>query len=79
PEDTANSPAVTKKYLLLNIADDGYMSLMEGGGTREDLKVPDTEVGERIRTLYDEGKEVEITVTATRLEENVTDAKESTE
>merc|ERR1712146_801787 len=44
-------PNVSKhEYQLIDISDEGFMSLMDDDGTmKEDLKVPDGEVGEQIR------------------------------
>ena len=39
----------------LDIAEDGFMSLMtEGGETKDDVKVPDGEVGDKINKLFRE-------------------------
>jgi len=45
-----NVPNVSRKdYQLVDITDDGYMSLMDDGGeTKEDIKVPDNELGKEI-------------------------------
>lgn len=37
----------------LDISDDGYLSLMsDDGDTKDDVKVPDGEVGEKINKLF---------------------------
>merc|ERR1711915_656676 len=42
-----------KEYTLLNISDDGFLSLMaDDGETKDDVKVPDGEVGEKIEKLF---------------------------
>eukprot|EP00698_Gefionella_okellyi_P004022 TRINITY_DN13732_c0_g1_i1.p2 TRINITY_DN13732_c0_g1~~TRINITY_DN13732_c0_g1_i1.p2 ORF type:complete len:155 (-),score=14.79 TRINITY_DN13732_c0_g1_i1:63-527(-) len=52
-----------KDYTLLDIMEDGYISLMdEAGNIKEDLKSPEGELGERIRADFDEGKELLLTV-----------------
>lgn len=44
-------------YQLLNI-DNGYMSLLaDSGDIREDLRVPDTDVGKEIDTKFSAGEE----------------------
>merc|ERR1712035_69342 len=52
-----NVPNVTRKdYSLLNI-EDGFLSLMDDSGDqREDIKVPDGEVGEEIKSKFDAGE-----------------------
>jgi len=43
----------------INIEEDGFLSLMDDSGdTREDVKLPDGEVGDRIKKMLDEGKDV---------------------
>lgn len=50
-------------YQLTDISDDGYLSLMsDNGDLREDLKVPEGEVGAQLRTEYDAGKDILCTV-----------------
>ncbi|XP_008306100.1 eukaryotic translation initiation factor 5A-1 [Cynoglossus semilaevis] len=49
-------------YQLLNI-DNGYMSLLaDSGDIREDLRVPDTDVGKEIDTKFSAGEEFLVTV-----------------
>ena len=63
-------PSVSRiSYQLLNLEDgeERFMSLMEIGGksdgsAREDVKCPDGVMGEKLRRLVGEGKEVEIVV-----------------
>lgn len=46
-------------YQLTDISDDGYLSLMtDGGDIREDLKVPDGDLGNQLRSEFDAGKEL---------------------
>merc|ERR1712154_692522 len=53
-------PNVTRtEYPLLDISDDDFLSLMlPDGSTKEDLRLPAGETGEKIRELFDQGKEV---------------------
>ena len=54
-------PNVTRtEYNLMDINNDGYLSLMEENGkVKEDLKLPyeiDPELSEKIKAMFDEGK-----------------------
>mmetsp|Transcript_10692 Transcript_10692/g.17485 ORF Transcript_10692/g.17485 Transcript_10692/m.17485 type:complete len:160 (+) Transcript_10692:150-629(+) len=78
------APFVTvSTYDLLDVADDGYCSLMdENGETREDLKCPDENspdknLGERIRKALAAGKEVTVSVTKAMESEVITDFRET--
>jgi translation initiation factor 5A len=50
-------PFVTRTSgMVLDIDDEGYLSLMDvEGGCKEDMKVPETKVGEKLRKLFEEG------------------------
>merc|ERR1719498_1782193 len=51
------------EYTLLDISDDGFLSLLlPDGSTKEDLRLPTNDDGEKIRELFDAGKEVIIAV-----------------
>lgn len=44
---------------LTDISDDGYLCLMaDNGDLREDLKIPDGDLGTQLRADYDAGKEL---------------------
>lgn len=46
-------------YQLTDISDDGYLCLMaDNGELREDLKVPDGELGAQLRADHEAGKEL---------------------
>merc|ERR1711977_101994 len=69
-------PNVTRReYTLLDISDDGFVSLMEDSGdTKDDLKLPSgTEDLEGVATFlqegFDEGKDVIVTVLSAMNEE----------
>ncbi|QKX53464.1 uncharacterized protein TRUGW13939_00543 [Talaromyces rugulosus] len=66
-----------KEFQLLDITDDGFLSLMDdGGNTKDDVKVPDGEVGDRINKLFtDEGKDVSVTVMSAMGEEVAVECK----
>ena len=66
-------------YQLLGISDDGYVSLMnDAGEVRDDLKLPDGEIGAKIRTDYDAGSDLLCTVLKACGEECVIAVKNST-
>ncbi|KAH7815450.1 Translation initiation factor 5A [Monocercomonoides exilis] len=47
------------EYSLVDVQDDGFVSLMlESGATREDLKLPEGEVGENLKQAFDDGKDL---------------------
>ncbi|KUL88472.1 hypothetical protein ZTR_05369 [Talaromyces verruculosus] len=72
-------PNVTRKeYQLLDVTDDGFLSLMdEAGNTKDDVKKPDGEIGDRIDKLFtEEGKDVNVTVMSAMGEEVAVEAKE---
>ncbi|KAF2771821.1 eukaryotic translation initiation factor 5A-2 [Teratosphaeria nubilosa] len=68
-----------QEYQLLDITDDGFLSLMtDNGDTKDDVKVPDGEVGDKITKLFtDEGKETNVIVLTAMGEESAIDAKEA--
>ncbi|KAF7597093.1 Eukaryotic translation initiation factor 5A [Aspergillus hancockii] len=68
-----------KEYQLLDITDDGFLSLMDdNGSTKDDVKVPDNEVGEKInRMFHDEGKDCNIVVLTAMNEECAMECKEA--
>jgi len=57
-----NAQSHKHKLLLLqltDISDDGYLCLMaDNGDLREDLKVPDGELGAQLRADFEAGKEL---------------------
>jgi translation initiation factor 5A len=43
----------------LDVTDDDFLSLMDdAGNTKDDVKLPDGEVGDKIRKMLDDGKDV---------------------
>merc|ERR1712093_337272 len=64
-------PNVTRnEYTLVNI-DDGYLNLMTTeGGEKNDVKVPDNEVGEQIEKDFEDGKELVVTIVTAMGEEH---------
>jgi translation initiation factor 5A len=73
-------PNVTRReYQLLDISDDGYLSLMsDDGDTKDDVKIPDGDVGDKINKLYKiEEKDTNVTILTAMGEEAAIDAKEA--
>merc|ERR1712193_370165 len=69
----------SKKYQLLDISDDGFLSLMtDDGDTKDDVKVTDGEVGDRINKLFkEEEKDVNVVILTAMGEQACMDAKEA--
>jgi len=73
-------PNVTRKeYQLLDISEDGFLSLMDDAGTpKEDVKLPEGETGDKIKKLFvDENKDTNVIVLTAMGEELAMDAKEA--
>ncbi|KAJ5412314.1 uncharacterized protein N7487_006673 [Penicillium crustosum] len=70
---------IRKEYQLLDITEDGFMSLMtDSGDTKDDVKVPDNEVGEKINQMFTtEEKECNIVVLTAMGEEAAMECKEA--
>ena len=71
-------PNVRKaEYPLLDI-DEEFMSLMcDDGSTKDDVKIPDNEIGEKIKSEFEEGKDLLIAVVSAMGEEHCLSWKES--
>lgn len=66
-----------KDYQLLNI-DDGFLQLMDDAGDpKDDLKVPDTDIGKEIQEKFDDGENIMITVLTSMGEELAIGVKQS--
>merc|ERR1712217_428180 len=74
-----NVPNVNRtEYQLLDISEDGFLSLMKPDGTtKDDLKLPEGEDGEKLQALFDDGKEVLVTVLSAMGMEQAKTFKES--
>ncbi|KAI9846587.1 MAG: Eukaryotic translation initiation factor 5A [Sclerophora amabilis] len=73
-------PNVTRKeYQLLDISDDGFLNLMSDDGvTKDDVKIPDGEVGEKLERFFKiEEKDTNVVVLTSMGEEACIDAKEA--
>ncbi|EEQ92387.1 translation initiation factor eIF5A [Blastomyces dermatitidis] len=68
-----------KEYQLLDITDDNFLSLMsDDGSLKDDVKLPEGEVGEKIERLFrTEEKETNVVVLTAMGEEVAMDAKEA--
>lgn len=71
-------PNVRKnEYPLLDI-DEGFFSLMQDdGSTKDDVKVPDNELGRKIEEDFAAGKELLVSVTSSMGEEHCLGYKEA--
>jgi len=63
-------PNVTRtEYQLIDI-DDGYFNLMDSDGSpKDDVKVPDSDIGKEMKTAFDDGRDLLITIIAAMGEE----------
>ncbi|ETN46258.1 eukaryotic translation initiation factor 5A [Cyphellophora europaea CBS 101466] len=67
-----------REFQLLDITDDDFLSLMDdSGNTKDDVKLPDGDLGDRIKKMVDDGKDVNVIVMAAMGEELAMDAKEA--
>lgn len=71
-------PVISREdWICVDVSRDGFASLMnEAGDTKEDLKVPDDEVGQKIRELLEGGSSVSATVLKAMGLEKIVDCKE---
>ncbi|KAI9265040.1 translation protein SH3-like domain-containing protein [Phascolomyces articulosus] len=68
---------VRREFSLINI-DDGFLSLMlEDGSTKEDVKLPDNEIGQQMEADFEEGKDLLVSVVAAMGEEHALSYKEA--
>lgn len=71
-------PNVRKNEFPLLDIDEGFMSLMnEDGSTKDDVKIPDNEIGKAIEVAFGEGKDLLISVTSAMGEEHCLAWKEA--
>ncbi len=65
------------EYTLLDI-DDGYLNLFTSDGdTKDDVRVPEGELGDSIQSAFDDGKDLLITVISAMGEEAAISFKEA--
>lgn len=61
-----------KEFQLVDIAGDGFVSLLnDDGTTKDDLKMPEGELGDQIKGDFNAGKDVLVTVQAACGEEQI--------
>ena len=55
---------------LVNIEDDGYLSLMDDNGEqKEDVRVPENDCGKEIQSKFDSGESILVTILTSMGEE----------
>jgi len=65
------------EYSLMDI-DDGFLHmLLPDGSTKEDVKLPDDNLGKQIKDAFDDGKELMVTIVAAMGEEAAVSFKEA--
>ncbi|CAO3628687.1 unnamed protein product [Cunninghamella blakesleeana] len=65
------------EYSIINI-EDGFLSLLlPDGSTKEDVKLPEGELGDKIQEDFDEGKDLLVSVTEAMGEEHCLSYKEA--
>ncbi|EIE85318.1 eukaryotic translation initiation factor 5A [Rhizopus delemar RA 99-880] len=71
-------PNITRQeYQLINI-DDGFLNLMtQDGNTKDDVKLPEGELGETLEAEFEEGKDLLVTVVTAMGEEHALTFKEA--
>ncbi|CAO1634218.1 unnamed protein product [Parajaminaea phylloscopi] len=72
-------PNVTRnEYQLINI-DDGFLNLMTGdGAAKDDVKLPEGELGDQIQAAFEDGKDLMVTIVAAMGEEQALSFKDVT-
>ncbi|TKA79721.1 Eukaryotic translation initiation factor 5A-1 [Cryomyces minteri] len=68
-----------REYQLVDVTDDGFLSLMsDDGSLKDDVKIPDGEVGDKIDKLFNQdSKDTSVIVLTAMREETAIDAKEA--
>nr|UMK69356.1 eukaryotic translation initiation factor 5A [Ganoderma lucidum] len=68
---------VRNEYQLVNI-DDGFLNLMTQDGTpKDDVKVPEGDIGKEIQAGFDDGKDLLVTIVSAMGEEQAISYKEA--
>ncbi|OAA69034.1 hypothetical protein V2A60_003027 [Cordyceps javanica] len=68
-----------REYQLLDISDDGFLSLMnDDGDTKDDVRMPDGEIGDKIKKLFTEDeKDTNVIILTSMGEQAAVEAKEA--
>ncbi|KAJ7468508.1 initiation factor 5a [Mycena latifolia] len=67
---------IRAEYQLVNV-DDGFLNLMTQDGTaKDDVKVPESDLGKEIQDAFDDGKELLVTIVSAMGEEQAISYKE---
>lgn len=62
--------AITCVFQLVDISHEGFLNLMdESGEVREDIKNPESDIGKEIKTKFDAGNDILVTVISAMGEE----------
>jgi len=60
------------------IVDDGFLNLMTNDGTsKDDVKVPDSDIGQQIEEAFEDGKDIVVTILTAMGEEAAVAWKEA--
>ena len=71
-------PNVTKNEFPLLDIDDGFLSLMrDDGSSKDDVKLPEGELGQKIEADFEEGKDLLVMIVAAMGEEHCLSYKEA--
>ncbi|GAV28938.1 hypothetical protein PMKS-002416 [Pichia membranifaciens] len=71
-------PVVKRNEFQLLDIDDGYLSLMNNDGDmKEDVRAPEGELGEKLQSDFDDGKELIVTIVSAMEEEACISYKEA--
>ncbi|ODQ47329.1 hypothetical protein PICMEDRAFT_71411 [Pichia membranifaciens NRRL Y-2026] len=71
-------PVVKRNEFQLLDIDDGYLSLMNNDGDmKEDVRAPEGEMGEKLQSDFDDGKELIVTIVSAMEEEACISYKEA--
>jgi len=72
-------PNIKRSELQLINIDDGFLSLIEAdGSTKDDVKLPEGELGDKLKAAFDDGADILVTVLSAMGEEAAISFKEST-
>ena len=65
-----------KEYQLTDVTAEGFCALMDDEGTvREDLKLPEGELGQKIKEEFEDGKDINVAVLSAMGTDQIMDYK----